>query len=70
MNLSLREILHDYGRGPVLNEVSCEVPPGAFLAVIGPNGAAAPLQPPHLLLHVAVVGHRKLLKSPLNCWKN
>ncbi|MEE9217988.1 MAG: ABC transporter ATP-binding protein [Acidobacteriota bacterium] len=39
MKLALRGIHHDYGRGPVLAGVSCEVPQKDFLAVVGPNGA-------------------------------
>ncbi len=39
MNLSIQNVSHDYGRGPVLRQVSCEVASGDFLAVVGPNGA-------------------------------
>lgn len=39
MNLSIRDVVHDYGRGPVLCGVSFEVPSGDFVAVVGPNGA-------------------------------
>ena len=39
MNLSIRDVVHDYGRGPVLSGVSCEVSSGDFVAVLGPNGA-------------------------------
>jgi iron complex transport system ATP-binding protein len=37
--LSLQDVEHDFGAGPVLRGVSCEVAPGDFLAIIGPNGA-------------------------------
>jgi iron complex transport system ATP-binding protein len=37
--LSLVDLEHDFGAGPVLLGVSCEVGPGDFLAIIGPNGA-------------------------------
>ena len=39
MNLSIRDVEHDYGRGAVLRDVTCEVPAGDFLAIVGPNGA-------------------------------
>jgi ATP-binding cassette, subfamily B, bacterial len=35
----LRSVTVDYGRGPVLRDVSLEIVPGRFTALVGPNGS-------------------------------
>jgi len=37
--ISLQNVHHDYGRGPVLNGLELEVPYGAKVAIMGPSGA-------------------------------
>lgn len=37
--ISLQNVHHDYGRGPVLNGLDLEVPYGAKVAIMGPSGA-------------------------------
>ena len=37
--ISIQHASHDYGRGPVLRDLSLEVPRGTKLAILGPSGA-------------------------------